>query len=85
MKKVKIDKDSKIFEKSRYLYKIEEHDYPSGHRIELWRKNPLGYYNFICFLQLNNETCFKKAIIEDQKKIDSTKLNKRNIKEESDD
>ena len=56
-----------IYEKKKHLYKVEEHDYKSGHKIELWKKNiKKGFYNCIKNLENNNLETIKLAIAENE-------------------
>lgn len=61
----KKSKDEKLLEKYRKDYKVEEHMYSSGIRLELWRKNPrYGYYNFIAYLEDATQETIDKIILE---------------------
>ena len=60
-----------LYEKKKCSYKVETHDYPTGTKIELWKKNKrYGYFNFIDYLKDNNEETIKQAILEDIQKGD---------------
>lgn len=61
----KKSRDEKLLEKHRKDYKVEEHMYSSGIRLELWRKNPrYGYYNFIAYLEDATQETIDKIILQ---------------------
>ena len=67
-----------LYEKNKDKYKVETHTYPSGTKIELWKKNKrYGYYNFIDYIPTTVEEDIKNKIIEDILKGDKNEKSKR--------
>ena len=65
MVKISQKKLDNLYEKKKCEYKVETHDYPTGTKIELWKKNKrYGYFNFICYLKDNSEETIKQTILE---------------------
>jgi len=72
-------RELKIIEKVKSKYKVERIFYiRKGYQDELWRKNPKGYWNFVCILSNTLELTVNKAILEDIKmqKKEASKINK---------
>ena len=68
---MKKSKDELLFEKNKKLYKLEKVQYTSGYKLEVWRKNPKGFYNVVCYINSDDE--FEDAVINDIKQQKATK------------
>lgn len=58
-------KDEKLLEANKDKYVIKEVKYGTDTKIELWRKNPKGFYNVICYINSKEEA--DEAILKDIK------------------
>jgi len=63
---MRISKDKKLLLEHKNKYIIKEIPYPTGTKLELWKKNPRGFYNVICYL--NSKSEMDDAILNDIKK-----------------
>ena len=65
MKKISQKRLNTLYEQRKSNYKVEINTYPSGIKIELWKKNKrYGYFNFIDYLSDDKEETIKEKIIE---------------------
>lgn len=70
MAKISEKRVNAIYEKNKDNYKIEQHTYSKEIRIELWRKNKKkGFYNFVKYLDNNDEETIKLEIVKDVLKV----------------
>ena len=76
-KRTRKSADEKLLAKVRKSYRVETVDYRTGPRVELWRKNPKGFYNIVCYI--NSGDNVDELIIKDAKNL------KKPIKVEEDD
>lgn len=61
-------KDLKLIEKVRCNYRTASMTYINlGLKYELWRKNPKGYSNFVCYLDNLDQVTIDLAILNDVK------------------
>lgn len=61
----KKSKDQKLLEANKDKYVVKEEKYGSKIRLELWRKNPKGFYNVVCYINSKEEA--NEAILKDIK------------------
>lgn len=65
--KIRLSHDDKLLNKYREDYKVGHTKYKDGIRTELWRKNPKGFYNFVCYLNDSDQAIIDRAILNDLK------------------
>lgn len=59
-------KEKSILKANRQLYKTEASKKYNGEKFELWKKNKkYGYYNFICYIDNEDEDTINDAILKD--------------------
>lgn len=61
-------KDERLYNENKNKYKIEYNKYNIGNKIELVKKNKYGYYNFVSYLDSDEESCIEQAILQDIKR-----------------
>lgn len=57
--------DKKLLDKNKPNYKWGQTNYRDGIKCDLWKKNKLGFYNFICYLDNLDEDTINLAILKD--------------------
>ena len=60
--------DKKLLDKYKSNYKWGQTNYRDGIKYDLWKKNKLGFYNFVCYLDNLDEEVIDLAILKDVRK-----------------
>lgn len=82
---IKQKKDDALYaaNKAKYRLEIGWYNHHTEQRLEIWRKNPKGFYNMVAYI--NSEDEYKDRVIQDIKEQQKSKKQKKEIIKEMED